>query len=91
MATALAPRTGTSDLNGIRKAAILTVLIGEEASGELFKHLNEEEIEAQLDAAPNDGDRRQPVLTRRMVNLANSEPESAAKLVRGWLAEGERG
>ncbi len=51
----------------------------------------ESEIEAQLDAAPNDGDRRQPVLTRRMVNLANSEPESAAKLVRGWLAEGERG
>ncbi|MCC6163562.1 MAG: flagellar motor switch protein FliG [Acidobacteria bacterium] len=46
MATALAPRTGAGDLNGIRKAAILTVLIGEEASGALFKHLNEEEIEA---------------------------------------------
>lgn len=51
----------------------------------------EGDIEAQLDAAPNDGDRRQPVLTRRVVNLANQEPESAAKLVRGWLAEGERG
>lgn len=41
--TALAPRM--QDLSGLRKAAILTVLIGENASGELFKHLNEEEIE----------------------------------------------
>ena len=48
----------------------------------------EGEIEAQLDAMPNDGDRRQPVLTRRVATLANKEPESAAKLVRGWLTEG---
>ncbi len=41
--TVLAPRM--QDLNGLRKAAILTVLIGEDASGEVFKHLNEEEIE----------------------------------------------
>ena len=51
----------------------------------------EGEIEAQLDAAPQDSDRRQPVLTRRVVTLAAKEPEGAAKLVRGWLAEGERG
>lgn len=50
----------------------------------------ESEIEAQLDATPNDADRRQPVLTRRAASLANQEPESAAKLVRGWLAEGGR-
>jgi len=43
MATALAPKV--ESLNGVRKAAILTVLLGEQASGELFKHLNEEEIE----------------------------------------------
>ena len=43
MTTVLAPRL--TDLNGVRKAAILTVLLGENASGELFKHLNEEEIE----------------------------------------------
>jgi flagellar M-ring protein FliF len=48
----------------------------------------EGEIEAQLDALPNEGDRRQPVLTRRVATLANKEPESAAKLVRGWLTEG---
>ncbi|AMY10438.1 Flagellar M-ring protein [Luteitalea pratensis] len=48
----------------------------------------EGEIEARLDAMPNDGDRRQPVLTRRVATLANKEPESAAKLVRGWLTEG---
>jgi flagellar M-ring protein FliF len=50
----------------------------------------EGEIEAQLDAAPNEGDRRQPVLTRRVATLAHKEPESAAKLVRGWLADGGR-
>ena len=43
MTTALAPKM--ENLNGVRKAAILTVLLGEQASGELFKHLNEEEIE----------------------------------------------
>ena len=43
MSTALAPKL--TDLNGVRKAAILTVLVGENASGELFKHLNEDEIE----------------------------------------------
>ena len=48
----------------------------------------EGEIEAQLDAMPHEGDRRQPVLTRRVATLANKEPESAAKLVRGWLTEG---
>jgi len=48
----------------------------------------EGEIEAQLDATPVDGDRRQPVLTRRVSTLAVKEPESAAKLVRGWITEG---
>lgn len=51
----------------------------------------EGEIEAQLDAAPQGADRRQPVLTRRVATLAHKEPENAAKLVRGWLAEGGRG
>ena len=48
----------------------------------------EGEIEAQLDMEPNGTDRRQPVLARRVVNVANNEPEGAAKLVRGWLTEG---
>jgi flagellar motor switch protein FliG len=43
MATALVPKVDA--LNGVRKAAILTVLLGEHASGEVFRHLNEEEIE----------------------------------------------
>ncbi|MBI2569962.1 MAG: flagellar motor switch protein FliG [Candidatus Schekmanbacteria bacterium] len=33
------------ELPGLRKAAILMVLLGEEASGEVFKHLQEEEIQ----------------------------------------------
>lgn len=43
MSTALAPKMDNP--HGLRKAAILTVLLGEEASGEVFKHLNDEEIE----------------------------------------------
>ncbi len=43
MSTALAPRL--TELNGIRKAAILTLMLGENASSEVFKHLTEEEIE----------------------------------------------
>ena len=31
--------------SGLRKAAIVTLLLGEEASAEVFRHLNEEEIE----------------------------------------------
>ncbi len=45
MATALASRT-PPEISGVRKAAILTLLLGETATGELFKHLSEEEIEA---------------------------------------------
>lgn len=48
----------------------------------------EGEIEAQLDAGGEGSDRRQPVLARRVTKLASKEPESAAKLVRGWLTEG---
>lgn len=49
----------------------------------------EQEIEQQLDKVPAEGDRRQPVLTRRVSRLAEKEPESAAKLVRGWLNDGK--
>lgn len=44
MATAVAARPHT-DMDGVRKAAILTLMLGETASSEIFKHLNEEEIE----------------------------------------------
>jgi flagellar motor switch protein FliG len=44
MATAMAVRPA-GEITGVRKAAILTLLLGEQASGEVFKHLNEEEIE----------------------------------------------
>jgi len=44
MATAMAVRQA-SEITGVRKAAILTLLLGEKASGEVFKHLTEEEIE----------------------------------------------
>jgi flagellar motor switch protein FliG len=51
-------QAGPSELSGIRKAAILTLLMGEEAATQVFKHLQEEEIEriasevASLGAVP---------------------------------------
>jgi flagellar M-ring protein FliF len=47
----------------------------------------ETEIEAQLDAGTG-GDRRLPVLTRRVAGLAQKEPANTAKLLRSWMAEG---
>ena len=48
----------------------------------------EGEIEAQLDFEALEGvDRRKPVLTRRVVGMATTEPANAAKLVRSWLGE----
>jgi len=49
----------------------------------------ENDIENQLDAAAAEhlADRRMPVLQRRVVSMAQAEPQNAAKLVRSWLAE----
>ena len=47
----------------------------------------EGELEAQLAAGGQIGDRRTPVLTKRLTGLAQKEPESAARLVRAWLVE----
>jgi flagellar M-ring protein FliF len=50
----------------------------------------EGEIEAQLDAAiaeKSAGNRKVPVLTRRVSELASKEPEHAARLIRMWMAE----
>ncbi len=74
---------------------LLTVTTAEQAAMRMPQQLPktieeiEGEIEAQLDATPAEGDRRQPVLTRRVTQMTTKEPESAAKLVRGWLAEGK--
>lgn len=52
----------------------------------------ENEMEARLDAAAAQGaeGRRLPVLTKRVTAISDSEPENVAKLLRGWIAEGER-
>jgi len=52
----------------------------------------ESELEARLDAAAAQGaeGRRLPVLTKRVTAISDSEPENVAKLLRGWIAEGER-
>jgi flagellar M-ring protein FliF len=45
-------------------------------------------LEAETLAAG--GNRRLPVLTKRVAKLANEEPEHLARIVRGWIAEEER-
>jgi flagellar M-ring protein FliF len=52
----------------------------------------ESDLAAQLDAAAVQGaeGRRLPVLTKRVTAISDSEPENVAKLLRGWIAEGER-
>jgi flagellar motor switch protein FliG len=41
----MTPQPSPPELPGIRKAAILTLLIGEDSASQMFKHLQEEEIE----------------------------------------------
>jgi flagellar M-ring protein FliF len=50
----------------------------------------EGQIEAELDAMAASADRRLPVLTQRVAKLAADEPEQVARIVRGWMAEGEK-
>jgi len=47
----------------------------------------EGEIEAQLDAAATQGDRRLPVLTKRVAEFTAKEPEHVAKVLRSWMKE----
>ena len=47
----------------------------------------EGEIEAQLDAAETKGDRKLPVLTKRVADGALKEPEHVAKVLRSWMKE----
>lgn len=51
----------------------------------------EGQIEAELDAMAATGEnRRLPVLTQRVAKLAADEPEQVARIVRGWMTEGEK-
>ena len=47
------------------------------------------EMEGQMDDDRR-GDKRLPVLTKRVAKLASEEPEQLARIVRGWMAEDQR-
>lgn len=47
------------------------------------------EMEGQMDD-DHRGDKRLPVLTKRVAKLASEEPEQLARIVRGWMAEDQR-
>ena len=49
------------------------------------------EMESQIEEeASSQGNRRLPVLTKRVAKLATEEPEQLARIVRGWMAEDQR-
>ena len=49
------------------------------------------EMEGQMDDDRGlGGQRRMPVLTKRVAKLASEEPEQLARIVRGWMAEDQR-
>jgi len=50
------------------------------------------EMEGHLDEGgfSAGGNKRIPVLTKRVAKLANEEPEQLARIVRGWMAEDQR-
>ncbi len=49
------------------------------------------EMEGQIDDDHRGGgQRRLPVLTKRVAKLASEEPEQLARIVRGWMAEDQR-
>jgi flagellar M-ring protein FliF len=50
----------------------------------------EGDIEAQLDAAESKIDRRLPVLTKRVTEATQKEPEHVAKVLRSWMTEEAR-
>jgi flagellar M-ring protein FliF len=48
------------------------------------------EMEGQIDDDGAMGQKRLPVLTKRVAKLASEEPEQLARIVRGWMAEDQR-
>ncbi|MEW6321167.1 MAG: flagellar motor switch protein FliG [Acidobacteriota bacterium] len=52
--------TATNEISGTQKAAVLALMLGEEAAAELFRHLKEHEIEA---------------IVKEMANLGTVQPE----------------
>jgi flagellar M-ring protein FliF len=47
-------------------------------------------MDADGEAARGGPPKKLPVLTKRVAKLANDEPEQLARIVRGWIAEGDR-
>jgi flagellar M-ring protein FliF len=48
------------------------------------------EMEGKIEAGQAGPAARLPALTQRVAKLASDEPEQLARIVRGWIAEGER-
>jgi flagellar M-ring protein FliF len=81
-------RQAASAPAGAPALAAPTAAAGPSIKGPTVQEM-EGQIEAELDAAT--GQRRKlPVLTKRVAKLASQEPEQLARIVRGWMAEGDR-
>lgn len=62
----MSPANGNGALPGLRKAAILVVLLGEEAAAQIYKHLPEEELQ---------------LLTQEITELGYVSPEEASQVL----------
>jgi flagellar M-ring protein FliF len=77
-----------------RATAAVPAALPADARGEAGRLPTVQEMEGRIDAGL-DGSaalqpQRLPVLAKRVARLANDEPENLARIVRGWMTEGER-
>jgi len=78
------PSLHMQPINGLKKAAILLVSIGQEASAGILKHLPEEDAEKLVDAIAR-LDRVSPEDTASVLTEYNSQLENSSLLVGGGL------
>jgi flagellar motor switch protein FliG len=66
----MSPSAGAGSLNGIRKAAILLVLLGEEAAATIYRHLSQTQLQR---------------LTQEIRELSAVQPEVATEILEEYL------
>src|SRR5947207_2926155 len=71
-------------ISGVRKAAVLTLLLGEEQSSQVFKHLREEEIERITKEVAAIG-AVQPELGEKVLQEFNTLSKATSHLAQGGI------
>lgn len=89
MSTALVNQTAARDLPGLKKAAVLTLMVGEEAAARMFKHLRQEEIERIAHEVATLG-RVAPEQTAQVLEEFHSMWQASEYVARGGVDFAER-